>query len=240
MADARRLRLAAAALLTGLLAAGRPAAAAPEKPASEKAGKPHPETAKPENDKTEGEKAEGQAAKVDGFRSATFGMTEAQLRAAIRKDFGLAGDKVAVEENRTQRTTALTIVVNDLLPDAGPARVSYILGFKSKRLFQVNILWGGGAGPEVDPEKLNAAAATLRDYFLGAGYARDTVVVNAQANDGSLIWFTGADASKRTTILRTLPLPPAKEGDKPGAGLFLSYIQDPQNPDIFRIAKGQF
>lgn len=235
MAEARRRRLAAAALLTGLLAAGLPAAAAPEK-----AGKPHSEAGKPEKDKAEGEKPEGQTAKVDGFRSASFGMTETQLRAAIRKDFGLSGDKVAVEENRTQRTTALSIVVNDLLPDAGPARVSYILGFKSKRLFQVNILWGGAAGPEVDPEKLNAAAATLRDYFLGAGYARDTVVVNAQANDGSLIWFTGADASKRTTILRTLPLPPAKEGDKPGAGLFLSYIQDPQNPDIFRIVKGQF
>jgi hypothetical protein len=231
MAEARRRRLAAAALLTGLLAAGLPAAAAPEK-----AGKPHPaEAAKPE----ETDKAEGQAAKVEGFRSATFGMTEVQLRTAIRKDFGLAGDKIAVEENRAQRTTALSIVVKDLLPDAGPARVSYILGFKSKRLFQVNILWGG-AGQEVEPEKLNAAAASLRDYFLGAGYAKDTVAVNAQANDGSLVWFTGADAQKRTTMLRSVPLPPAKEGEKPSTGLFLSYIQDPQNPDIFRIVKGQF
>jgi hypothetical protein len=232
MADARRLRLAAAALLTGLLAAGLPAAAA------EKTGKPHPPAGKAE--KAEGDKAEGQGVKIEGFRSAAFGMTEAQLRTAIRKDFGLAGDKVAVEENRAQRTTALTIAVADLLPDAGPARISYILGFKSKRLFQVNILWGGAAGPEVEPEKLNEAAATLRDYFLGAGYAGDSVAVNAQASDGSLVWFTGADAQKRTTILRTLPLPPAKEGEKPRAGLFLSYIQDPQNPDIFRIAKGQF
>jgi hypothetical protein len=242
MLEAARARLVLAALLTATLAAGASAAekgggksashaAAPA--ASEKAASGQVDGEKPQGDKAE-------AAKVDGFRSATFGMTEAQLRTAIRKDFNLAGDKVAAEENPAERTTALSIVVNDLLPDAGPARISYILGFKSKRLFQVNILWGGSMAPDIAPEKLNAAAASLRDYFAAAGYVGDTVVTNARAGDGSIVWFKGADAQKRTTFLRTLGIAPTKEGEKPGIGLLLSYAQDPQNPDIFRIAKGQF
>jgi hypothetical protein len=228
MAEARRLALALATVLTAL--------AAPAHAASEKAGKPAAAAAPRAEVEKEGDKAE--AAKVEGFRSAAFGMNETQLRAAIRKDFGLAGDKVASEENPAQRTTVLSITVDDLLPDAGPARISYILGFKSKRLFQVNILWGGA--PEATPEKLSAAAATLRDYFLAAGYAAETVAANARTSDGGVLWFTGADAQKHTTTLRSLPLPPAKDGEKPGVGLLLSYVQDPQNPDIFRILKGQF
>jgi hypothetical protein len=186
----------------------------------------------------EGEKVE--PVKVEGFRSATFGMTETQLRAAIRKDFNLAGDKVTVDENPTERTTVLSVTVNDLLPDVGPGRVSYILGFKSKRLFQVNILWGAPVAPEATPEKVIAAANALRDYFLGAGYQGDTIMTNARANDGSVIAFKGSDAQKRTTVLRVLGAAPAKEGEKPAVALALSYIQDPQNPDVFRIAKGQF
>lgn len=229
MREAARARLVVAALLTALLAAG-PGAVAAQKAA----GKPAPHA---ESDRTADEKAA--SVKVDGFRSANFGMTEAQLRAAIRKDFNLAGEKVAAEENPTEHTTALSVTVNDLLPDAGPARISYIMGFKSKRLFQVNILWGAPMSPEAAPEKLLTAAATLRDYFLAAGYPSDTVVTNVRAGDGSTIVFRGADAQKRTTLLRVIGGTP-KEGEKPAAGLLLSYIQDPRNPDIFRIGKGQF
>src|SRR5882762_5173907 len=41
---------------------------------------------------------------VDGFRSAHWGMTDAQVKAAIRKDFNIPPEKVQTEENASERT----------------------------------------------------------------------------------------------------------------------------------------
>src|SRR4051794_27964656 len=57
-------------------------------------------------------------AKIDGFRSAAFGMTEPQLRQAIRKDFPAPGEKIASEPNAAEKTSALTVQVPDLIPGA--------------------------------------------------------------------------------------------------------------------------
>jgi hypothetical protein len=170
-------------------------------------------------------------------------MTESQLRAAIRKDFKLGEDKVSVDENPIERTTALLITVPDLLPEAGPARISYMLGFKSKKLIQINVVWGAGQTPAVKPEKLQLAAASLQQYFLAQGFPPDKVVANARVNDGSVLVFQGIDAQKRMTQLRFIGMPgegAEKENGAPPMTLLLSYIQDPQNPDVYRIAKGQF
>jgi hypothetical protein len=183
------------------------------------------------------------AAKVEGFRSAAFGMTDSQVRAAIRKDFKLGDDKISVEENPIERTTALLVTVPDLLPEAGPARISYMLGFKSKKLIQVNVVWGAGQAPAVKLEKLQLAAASLQQYFLAQGFPRDKVVANTRVADGSVLVFQGVDGQKRMTQLRFIGLPAeGADKEKPAsqAALLLSYIQDPQNPDVYRIAKGQF
>src|SRR4051794_5640201 len=46
-------------------------------------------------------------AKIEGFRSAVFGMTEAQVRQAIRKDFPGPGEKVTNEPHASEKTTVL-------------------------------------------------------------------------------------------------------------------------------------
>src|SRR5579863_130277 len=79
------------------------------------------------------------AAAIDGFRDAHFGMTEVELRRAIQADFPKAA--VAAAINPTEKTTTLSLTAGGLLPDTGPARISYILGYRSKRLIQVNIVW---------------------------------------------------------------------------------------------------
>ena len=78
--------------------------------------------------------------KIEGFRSARWGMDAAQVKATIHKDFGVPIEKVKTEENAAERTTVLTIAANDLLEGAGPARISYILGYKTKKLIQVTVL----------------------------------------------------------------------------------------------------
>jgi hypothetical protein len=177
--------------------------------------------------------------KLDGFRSATFGMTEQQVRNASRKDFNLSGGKVKAEENPIEKTTILTVTVPDLLPDAGPARVAYILGFKSKKLIQVNLLWGTPVAAETRPEKLREAADALGRYFLGLDFPRENVIANTRLKDGTWVVFQGADAQKHTAVLRFAESA-AADGKRPAAMMTLFYIQNPENPDVFRIGRGQF
>jgi hypothetical protein len=176
---------------------------------------------------------------LEGFRSASFGMTEPQVRNAIRKDFNLAGGKVKVEENEIEKTTVLTVTVPNLLPDAGPARIGYILGFKSKKLIQVNLLWGTPVAAETRPEKLRTAAEALGRYFLSLGFPRENVISNARLKDGTWVVFQGADAQKRTAVLRFAETP-AADGKPATAMMTLFYIESPDHPDVFKIGRGQF
>ena len=193
---------------------------------------PRPDAQQPAAEKVE----------VEGFRSARWGMTEAEVKAAVRKDFSLAADKVKVERHPTERTTVLTVRVEDLLEGAGPAQVSYVLGYASKKLVQVNVVWGTPVDPKAPAEHVVAAANQLRQFFLNAGYDPETVVGNARASDGTIVVFQGQDARKRTTVLRLASVPPPEKAEKaqPAVTLFLSYILDSRNPDIFRLKKGQF
>jgi hypothetical protein len=194
------------------------------------------------------ETAPAERAHVDGFRSAKWGMTDAQVKDAIRKDFGIAPEKIMGENNLSERTTVLTVSVPDLLEGAGTARVSYIFGYASKKLIQVNLLWGGAVDPQASPDRIVAAANELRQLFVDAGYQADTVVANAKLPDGSILVFKGQDADKRTTILHlatgtvTPPAAPGAEPPKPvqTTALSLSYVLDAANPDIYRLKKGSF
>lgn len=227
--------LACAALLQSIAAAGPASAQAAAGGAGTNAaaGQP-PAAAKPV-----------QQAQVDGFRSARWGMAEAEVRAAITKDFDIASDKVQVQRNLGERTAILAITVNNLIEGAGPSEIRYIFGYRTKRLIQVNIEWGAPADPHADADGVIAAATELRDYLLGAGYEPQTITTNLRLSDGTVILFRGQDAQKHTTLLRLLsrPATPGRKGEagkEPQAALFLSYIHDASNPDIFRLKKGQF
>jgi hypothetical protein len=190
----------------------------------------------------------GEIARIEGFRSARWGMTEAEVKAAIRKDFNIAPDKIANEQNLAEKTGVLAVTVPDLIEGAGTARVTYTFGYASKKLIQVNVLWGSSVDPQVPTDKIVAAANQLRQLFLDTGYKPDTIVTNAKMPDGSILVFEGQDADKHATILRlagtTVTAPPAKgaKETKPvvATALSLSYVLDGRNPDIYRLKKGQF
>lgn len=187
-------------------------------------------------------------AQVAGFRSARWGMTEAQVKAAIQKDFNISADKVQSEENASERTAVLSITVDELLEGAGKARVSYIFGYASKKLIQVNVVWGTAADPQVKPERVVAAANQLRALFLSSGYDPDTVVSNVPTGEGAITVFQGQDSDKHMTLLRlvstTAPVPAKQqrksESPSTSVALLLSYVQDARNPDVYRLKKGQF
>jgi hypothetical protein len=179
---------------------------------------------------------------VDGFRSAHFGMTEEAVRNAIHVDFKLPDGKIVKETNATERTTALTISVPNLLPGAGAAKVSYIFGYAHKQLIHVNAIWTSPKPAEGQANDFLGAATALRNYFLALGFEREGLAHDAQLADGALLLFQGSDQKGRmvSLVAGTVQLP---RGDKPPEVeqvIRLSYIENAKNPDIYRIPPGSF
>lgn len=190
-------------------------------------------------------------AAIDGFRSAKFGMTEAAVRKAIQKDFSKRDKDVSSQVNTAQRTTILTINAKDIVPDTGTAQIAYILGASAKKLIQVNVVWGYPVDPSVPVPSLAGLASSLQRYFVdNASYVPETVAINQNLPDGSVLAFRGADKAKRLVALRLIPLTLGPAGDdakkdedgaaKSVATLLLSYIENPEKPDVFEIGKGAF
>lgn len=187
--------------------------------------------------------AQRPAAAIDGFRSARFGMDEAAVKKSITVDFAIKDDKVRRDLHPTEKTTVLTIGAENLLPDTGPAIVSYILGFTSQKLTQVNVMWPQSAGAN-----LASAAMVLRNHFLGQEFRSDSVIANVQLSDGSLLAFRGIDQKGRMVTVTFHPTPQQQgdgkdaKTDKPReeAYLRLSYVETPDKPDVFVLEPGQF
>lgn len=191
--------------------------------------------------------ASAENAQVDGFRSARFDMTEVQLQQAIAADFKLTPQQILKQVNKVDRTTILSIKVSDLLPESGTAQINYKLGFKNKKLIQVDVIWGPAIDAKVTPPSLTAILINMRQYLQERGFPKEKTLVNATtAQPNILLAFRGEDDRGRiVALLGQFKYDPKAEPDKrlkadePQA-VILSYVLDPKNPDIFRIEKGKF
>jgi hypothetical protein len=182
---------------------------------------------------------------IEGFRQALFGMNEEQVRKVIRKDFPAAAAKIGSTIHPSEKTMVLSLVVADLLPNTGNARVSYIFGYRSKKLIQINIVWTSEGTPASD-ETVVGTANSLRDYFTSQNYKPDSAVTNRQLAENTILVFRANDLQGRTVLLvLSGAAAEARREEKKGPRpppltLELSYIEDAAHPDVFRIAKGQF
>ncbi|MEI6987012.1 MAG: hypothetical protein WCK65_12885 [Rhodospirillaceae bacterium] len=182
---------------------------------------------------------------LTGFRSAEFGMTEAQVQKAIEKDFNVGSKEVIRGDNPGEKTSYLDVPVMNLLPSGGEAHVSYIFGYQTHKLIQINVGWGAAAGTDGVPATLKTlaeAANQLRVYLLGVGYRPDSIMANRRMPDGRIVVFRGLDADNRGAALLLTggaPEKPAEakapdiKAELPKPGLELSYIVDIKNPDVF-------
>jgi hypothetical protein len=218
--------LALSALLAGSAAAQAPAPPAPSGPA---APKPY---------------------QVEGFRSARFGMSEAEVRRAIQIDFNVKDSAIVKSTNPTELTTVLTIIAQDVLPDVGKIKIVYTLGYTRKSLFQVRLLWGASVS-DTSPTATNvlAGAKRLQTYFLSQPFPAEGRAVDTELADGVNLLFQGFDDKGRMVQLQygVTPWPPQQSEKgvdrKPSPRLpfgLVIYAEDPKNPDIFRIKQGQF
>jgi hypothetical protein len=174
-------------------------------------------------------------------------MTENEVRTAIGKDFNLKGDAIKAETNRNEQTRILTARVQDVLPGGGGAEVSYVFGFKTKKLIQVGLSWSKATDDKITPEQLFSNSTVLRSHFLAAGYKPDTVATNMPIS-GGLLMFRGSDANERTTLLILQGTLSQAEKNPSGSdqrvltptGLLLFYVADAKAPDVYRLPAGSF
>ena len=181
-------------------------------------------------------------AEITGFRSARFGMTEPDVRRAIENDFRTRPDEIRSEENKAEQTQVAIVRAPDALPGGGTASISYVFGFKSKKLIQVGLSWSKATDEKMTPEQLFSNANILRTHFLEAGYKPDTISTNMPVNGGVLM-FRGSDAHERTTVMILQGTFSQGENNQrvlTPTALLLFYIADAKNPDVYRLPEGSF
>ena len=186
---------------------------------------------------------------INGFRTATFGMTEAEVRTAITRDLGIAADKIATESNPLQRTTAL-VVRTSLPPGPGEATVSYLFGATSHTLMHVNVIWATAAAPSTsDRAAIAAAGLQLSNYFRPQPWDPKTPVrAGLVANGAGLLMFDATDSKGGNVQVEADNIPMSRNvngktesNDPKGAAvLHVSYDQDAAHPDVFAIKPGAF
>ena len=179
-------------------------------------------------------------AKIDGFRSAKFGMKMQEVREAIYQDFNIQGKKISIINHPTQHTKNLAITVNNLLPNSGDSRVVYGFGYQSKKLAHVNILTGFPVDRNISAQQVVNSGNFLGKIFFKKRYQKDGFVVNAKLNDGSAVIFRGKDQKGRMVFLRLSNPQPNKNDKDIKITLNLSYIEKPGQPDTYQLKENDF
>ena len=190
--------------------------------------------------KTPDKGASQEWAVINGFRSANFGYKEGDVLRAIKKDFKINKSGVSRVINQQEKTVTLGIDVKDLLAESGPSKIFYILGYKSKRLIHVNVTWGRPIQKKFNPQAVVSTANQLRNYFAQKKYQKNGFALNAQLGEGVILVFQGKDKKGRAARL-LLNNPKNKDGEAgENISLTLSYIEKPEDPDVFKIKDGDF
>jgi hypothetical protein len=181
-------------------------------------------------------------AQVEGFRSARFGMSEAEVRAAAAKDFGAKSAEIKEQSNPGERTHVLLVKAPDVLPGGGIGEVSYVFGYNTKRLIQVSVSWSKATDDKMTPEQLYSNSSVLRAHFLSEGFKPESIASNMPINGGLLV-FRGSDAKDRTAMLilqGTLASGKDNQRILTPTALTLFYVEDAKAPDIYRLPQGSF
>jgi hypothetical protein len=187
---------------------------------------------------------------VTGFRDARFGMTEAEVRAAVKKSLAVKDADIKTSANPTEGTTLLIVRADSLEPGPGPAAITYIFGNKSKKLIQVNVVWGEDPpNNSSDANAIIGAGTRLERYFQGFGWRKDTTRVGVPVGENTVVLFAGEDEKKGAVrlVVDGIKYQMNREGNQTNSPdpkgppkLVINYIADRENPDVAKIEPGKF
>lgn len=237
---------ASSLMILGPAAAQTPPKPAPKPPAA--AAKPAP---KPAPAPAPGQAAPAPAGALDikGFRSARFGMTPAQVKAAATSDFGPAAT-IQEGTDPNQGTQFILVKVDHLDPGPGAAQIGYVFGAASKTLSMINVVWSTGTDPTPQERTAMAQAGEqLAAYFQsGPAPAKTSPGIRAFGTNGLLL-YTAVDAKNSGVLIsldgveyhgasgdKQIASPPPKGP----AVLRVAYALNATNPDVKTLKPGSF
>lgn len=183
---------------------------------------------------------------ITGFRSAHWGMTADETRAAIAKDFHPASQAVTVQDNPAEGTSVIQLHLDQLEPGPGPATVNYVMGAKSRRLMHINVTWSYADNATTDERgKIAAAGLELAAYFRGQSWKPNGSTVAVPAGPNTIVLFAGIDPKGAGVELDAsgVALQTNGKSQPPPTGptlLRISYSADILHPDILTIPPGHF
>lgn len=186
------------------------------------------------------------AHRVVGFRSAHFGMDEAQVRSAIGQDFKPVSDNLSMLKNPAENTELLLLRLAELEPGPGPASVSYIFGAKSRRLMHVNVVWKTGETPSDEARnQIAAAGLQLTNYFRDLSWRPGASASGLPNGGNGVVLFVGLDPNNAGVEVRVSGVATSRAESgaytpEGAAQLVLSYVADIKNPDIAVIKPAAF
>jgi hypothetical protein len=166
---------------------------------------------------------------IKGFRSAQWGMSEAEVRAAIAQDFKPADGAVKAFDNPVEKTLVVALHLDSLAPAPGVVNVTYIFGATTQKLIHVNVVWSTGATPTQDErDKMAAGGVELSAYFQGQAWRAGATGAGAAKDASYFIFFQGADPKGAAVDLRGAGISIVlKKGDAPSK---------PTGPATLRLA----
>lgn len=118
---------------------------------------------------------------IQGFRSASFGMTRAEVLGAVARDFeGVPAPQDVPSPDPSVRALQLSLL--RLNPGPGPADIVYLFDAATNRLVRINVGWTSPADPLEDERLAIAqAGARLQSYFNA------TTPRGCNASDGGVV-----------------------------------------------------
>jgi hypothetical protein len=171
----------------------------------------------------------GVEARVPGFRSALWGMTVDEVRAAAAKDFGGARASVPVTDPLTGNT-AIIVPMQSLAPAPGPAAISYVFAAESNRLIHVNLDWTMTTPTPAQRSAVLEAGSTTLAGFLGNQWRLGSVVRGVVVQPDLIVLFAGADQAGGGVDVRVGGVPYAL-----GSGKTLKTVHQPSGPATLHV-----
>jgi hypothetical protein len=188
---------------------------------------------------------------VDGYRGAKWGMTSAQARQAVARDFPDAKVGIDVADPVTH-ATMFVVIVPHLAPGPGPMAITYMFGASTGKLFHINLDWQAEKATAADQAALTAAGSRMVENFLGYYWKLLSVARGIPAGPNALILFAGAGESggnvevllqgvgytMKTTKGETIAMPPPAAPTQ--ALLHVALSQSEMPADVYAIKPGEF
>lgn len=194
------------------------------------------------------------AADIQGFKSATFGSTEAVVLRSLQTDFDVKATDVVTTSDAVTGVRKLEVKLPKLEPIEEPATLTYLIGYKCKCLVQTNISWSIPEKSSKDRrEGAMAAMASLLDHFKKKDWKPSEVIegrVAGELKEGvatNYIFFRGTNDRNSSVTLWGAPVTilkakaPAKGESELTADvdtinqIVVSYELDYKTPDIKRF-----